>query len=609
MLKFNLKKFAVVTVVAMAVGHTMVLASEDHTQTQSGEATKPKAEFNPGVRQENDFSKYDTLRERLEHLSKIAPKEKKNPEVIHTEGQPAIVRITPSQAQFAEGAEILKRVKWYRERMKESCENSDKSSKMLGEFIDECLINGLVFDSVKLDADQSNKDQKTFELDARKIHACKTELNGYFAAKKSKVGDSEWKKFAIDQEINEKLTKFFNWYGASAEGIIENSKEQAAHEPSELIKEVGMISAKNLCFIEEAKSHPSPVQKPKYEPKKEEPKKEEPKKQAVQGPGEPSKQFTPPQVQNPTPQAPPPQQPAYQPPQQGYQGGKYDPSGLGYGGKYDPRDRKGYDYDNFRNYGDKDYGSAPMYIPQLNNRGNNYIPPSNNSLPPRQALPPPAGGGVAPIAAAPLLGRGFSLGLGFSNAYGYPYGMMPYGPLYGGYGGGYYPGYGGGFGYGGGVPIVPISSVTPITSTCGGGLMGNSCGSTIGMCGGGPLTGVSLISSPINACGNNMLYNPMNQFPGRVDLTRFPGGINNYLYSPISNYGGFNPYRIFAPRLPGSNFGNNLQTVPPVNGGITTPTIPSTTPTIPLPGSNPGYNPVTISNPSTPIRITLPRTP
>ena len=156
MLKFNLKKFAVVTVVAMAVGHTMVLAADDHTQTQSGGADKPKAEFSPGVRQEttpnvqqdkspvvhqeNHFSKYDTLRERLEHLSKIAHKEKKNPEVIHTEGQPAIVRITPSQAQFAEGAEILKRVKWYRERMAESCESSDKSSKMLGEFIDECLV-------------------------------------------------------------------------------------------------------------------------------------------------------------------------------------------------------------------------------------------------------------------------------------------------------------------------------------------------------------------------------------------------------------------------------------------------------------------------------------
>lgn len=596
MLKFNLKKYAVVTVVAMTVAHGSVFSADDHDKSQGGGADKPKAEFSPGVRQENSFSKYDTLRERLEYLSKIAPKEKKNPEVIHTEGQPAIVRITPAQAQFAEGAEILKRVKWYRERMAESCESSDKSSKMLGEFIDECLINGLVFDSVKVDAEQTNKDQTTFELDARKIHTCKAELNSYFAAKKSRIGDAEWKKYAIDQEINDKLSKFFNWYGASAPGIIENSKEQAASEPSDLIKEVGLVSVKNLCLVEEAKQKLNPVQKSKYEPKK-----EEPKKQAVnQGPGEPSKQFTPPQVQNPAPQAPQPQQPQapiYQPPQ----GGKYDPAGLGNGGKYDPRDRRKYDYDNFRDYGDKDYGSAPLYIPQMNPKGN-YIPPSNNSLPPRQALPPPAAvGGPAPIAAAPFLGRGFSLGLGFSNAYGYPYGMMPYGPLYGGYGGGYFPGYGGGFGYGGGVPIVPISSTTPISSTCGG-LLGGSCGSMIGMCGGG-LTG-GLITSPINSCGNNMILNPINQLPGRGTLIRFPG--NPGMYNPIFNYGGFDPNRIYFPRLPGSNPNEPLQPVPPINGPFVPPV---TTPNVTLPVVNPIYNPGSGTVPNAPIRITLPRTP
>ncbi len=600
MLKFNLKKYAVVTVVAMTVAQSGVFSADEHIKAPTENTDKPKTEFTPAVRQENSFSKYDTLRERLEHLSKIAPKEKKNPELLKIEGQPDVVRITPAQAQFAEGAEILKRVKWYRERMAESCEQSDNSSKMLGQFIDECLINGLVFDTVKVDQEQTNKDQTTFELDAQKIHACKTELNAYYAAKKSKVGESEWKKFAIDQEINDKLTKFFNWYGASAEGISSGSKEQAASEPSDLIKEVGNISTKNLCLIEEVKAVSTPLQKPKYEPKK-----EEPKKQAVnQGPGEPSKQFTPPQVQNPAPQAPQPQPPVYQPPQQQpYQGGKYDPSGLGNGGKYDPRDRRRYDYDNFRDYGDKDYGSAPMYIPQMNPKGN-YIPPSNNSLPPRQALPPPAAvGGPAPIAAAPFLGRGFSLGLGFSNAYGYPYGMMPYGPLYGGYGGGFYPGYGGGFGYGGGVPIVPISSSTPITSTCGG-LISGTCGSSIGLCGTSPVMG-GMMTSPINSCVNNMLYNPINQIPGRGTLIRFPGNPN--MYNPIFNYGGFDPNRIWLPRLPETNPGNPLQTIPPINGPFAPPvTTPS--PTIPTP-VGPIYNPGTNPVPNTPIRITLPRTP
>ena len=609
MLKHSLKKFVVVTVVAMAVGQSLTFA--DDTHEKSGEKTpietrekspvenrdKAPADTNVINHQVNPFSQYDALRERIEALSKIAPKEKKAPELVH--GEPVKVRITPSHQQFSEGAEIVKRVKWYRERMAESCESSDKSSKMLGEFIDNCLT-GLVFDSIKADPEQQNlsaqHEKTTFELDAHKIRECRNDLNAYFEAKKHKLGDAEWKKHSIDVEINEKLTKFYNWYGAAVEGFKDPVKEQ-----SDMIKEIGMVNAKNLCLIEEVKKPTAIQEVPKDKPKQATP---TPQKQ-TQPPAQPSQDFKPPQVQN-QPQQPPaqqPQNPGYQPPQNP----SYQPPQLNNGGKY----KKPYDYENFKNYGDKDY-SSPMYIPQMNYpKGSNYIPPSNNSLPPRQALPPPAAGGGAPIGGVPLLGRGFSLGLGFSNAYGYPYGMMPYGGYggypgygYGGYPGYGYGGYGPGIGIGGGIVPVGGAIITPI-STCGGltGGCGGGCGggllNPVSSCGGG--CGGGLIN-PISSCGGNgMLYNPMNMYPGRLGMPRMPYSPWN-TYNPMYNYGGMDPYRFWNPRNTGTT---PMQTVTPIN--TTTPITTPITGTNPV-TSNPVYTPVTNPIQSNPIRVTLPRT-
>lgn len=630
MLKHSLKRFVVVSVVAMALGQSFTFADDSHeksgekTPTETREKSpvenrdkapidtreKAPADTNVISHQVNPFSQYDALRERIEALSKIAPKEKKAPELIH--GEPVKVRITPSHQQFSEGAEIVKRVKWYRERMAESCESSDKSAKMLGEFIDNCLT-GLVFDSIKVDPEHPNQsaqhEKTTFELDAHKIRECRNDLNAYFEAKKHKLGDAEWKKHSIDVEINEKLTKFYNWYGAAVEGFKDPVKEQ-----SDMIKEIGMVNAKNLCLIEEVKKPTAIQEVPKEKPKQATPT-PQPQK-PYQGPAQPSQDFKPPQVQNqPQPPAQQPQNPGYQPPQGGYNGPKYDPSGLGNGGKY----KKPYDYENFKNYGDKNY-TAPMYIPQMNYpKGSNYIPPSNNALPPRQASGGPIGGGAAPIGGVPLLGgRGFSLGLGFSNAYGYPYGMgmMPYGG-YGGYGypgigyGGYMPGIGGigigGIGIGpgiipgGGAIITPITPCGGLIGGCGGGCGGgllnpiSSCG---GGCGGG-------LMNPLMPCGGNgMLYNPMNMYPGRMGMPRMPYGFGN-TYNPMYNYGGMDPYRFWNPR----NTGNNLQTVTPVNTTtpITTPVTNPITVTTPV-TTSPVYTPVTNPIQSNPIRITLPRT-
>ncbi len=599
-------KMVVLLVVASLVNPSHLLADEkkDHDEKKSETQT---TESGGGNRQVNPFSKYDTLKERLEALSKKAPTQVTQPKLV--EGKENLVKITPSRQQFSDGAETLKRVKWYRERMAESCKDSDKSSELLGQFMDGCLTD-FIFNIVKSDAEsnEAQNSQTTFELDAKRVRECRDEMNSYFDAKKTKVGTTEWSKFAVDQEIKEKLEKFFNWYGASAQGI----KVDENKPPSKMIEELKKEQASNLCFIENEKAkQDNKVKLPEVDPKKLAG--PNPGQKPYQGPGQPSQDFKPPQVQTPGVQTPPPQTPAYQPPQGGYQppqggyqGGNYDPSGIGYRGKYDPRDRRRYDYDNFRDYGGRD-NDPSLYVPLMNYpKGSNYIPPSNNNFPARSAPPPPVSG-PAPIAPAPFLGRGLNFGFGYSNYSGYPYGGY-FPPMYGGYGGGYgaVP-YGGvGIGIGGGyVPVTPIvEPITPcggmiggcgggIMSGCGGGLM-TPCG---GVCGGG-------LINPLMPCGNNLLFSPIGQFPNRNMLPRVPG--TQYPWNPYYNYGQMPPNRFNIPRNPGSPW------QPVIPGNPTVPGTPGNPGTPGTPG-NPG-NPVTpIYTPGTnpigtnPIRITIPR--
>ena len=605
MLKYQFKKFTVLMAAASLMGQVSLGADGEKKHfdppTVQGESAgkeqtpRPSTEQTP--RPTNDFSRYDALKEKLEHLSKMAPDHAETPMLV--QGEENLVRIHPSKQQFADGSKTIERVKWYREQMKQTCEASDASAKLLGEFIDGCLTD-FIFNVVKTDTEFKDK-KPTFDLDAKKVRACRDDMNAYFEAKKKKVGEKEWKKYAIDQEIAEKLTKFYNWYGAAAEGIVMSEKE-----PVPMIEAIKDTTSGNLCLIEAEKAkQDNKIKEP--EPKKAVPNQDQ---KPYQGPAQPSQDFKPPQVQNPAPQQPPQQQPpAYHPPQ----AGNYDPTGIGYKGNYDPRDRRKYNYDNFRDYGGKDYDTG-MYLPLLANypKGNNYIPPSgNNSLPPRTAVAPPPVGGAAPIG-APFLGRGFSLGLGFSNAYGYPYGGYFPPPLYGGGYGGGYPGYGGiGGGY---IPVAPIAPIMPIEpiSPCGGliGGCGMGCGTGLitpcgGTCGG--------LINPMMPCGNNMLFNPMTQIPGRMVLPRGP---INYPFSPYYNYGGMNPNRYTNPRIPGSP----LQPVTPGTPGGTTPTNPTipttptnpttqiTLPTIPTGPVSPIYSPINNPIGTSPIRITLPRT-
>jgi len=575
MLKPPFKKLATVFV-AVSLFSQVSMSDEQHANNGS----------NP-VRSENRFSKYDALRDRLEALSKRASATATEPVLVMGTDN---VRIQPTRQQFSDGAETIKRVKWYRERMAESCEQSDRSSKLLGEFIDGCLTRD-IFEKVK--AEGNSEDTKlTFELEAKKMRACRDDITRYFEAKKQNVGELEWRKYVFDQEIMDKLTKFFNWYGASV-----NIGDSSTAPISSMLKSLKEVNVNNLCLVEsESAKEAKKVKLPEGDPRK----------QAVpgQGPGQPSQEFKPPQVQNPTPQISPaqPQTPAYQPPQGGYQGGNYDPSGIGYRGKYDPRDRGRYNYDNFRDYGDKDYDS-PSYIPMLAYpKGGNYTPPSGNHSFPYRPTPPPAQNfNSPPPIASPFFGRGFNLGFGFSSASGFPFGGM-YPPLYGGGFGGY-GGYGGGLplygGIGGGyvstVPITPI--VEPISP----------CGGLIGGCGGG--CGMGFINpnpcnqvcggliNPIMPCVNNPFINPIGQIPGRIDIPRGPGW--NYPWNPFYNYGPMNPIRYTNPRIPGSPW----QPINPINpvGPVPNPGIPGN----PITPINPITNPVN----QPPIRITLPRTP
>jgi hypothetical protein len=579
MLKSPFKKIATVFVVVSLF--SQVSNAENQNHSNNGSETSSENQSTP-ARQENRFSKYDALRERLEALSKKASTTVTEPVLV--EGQNNVVRIQPTQQQFSDGAETIKRVKWYRERMAESCEQSDRSAKLLGEFIDGCLTEA-IFEKVK--ATGSSEGRPTFDLDAKKMRTCRDDINRYFEAKKQKVGDSEWRKHGFDQEMMDRLTKFFNWYGASVEGV-----EMGEVVESPMVTALKNITANNLCLAEREKT----VKLPEVDLIR----------QAVPGqrPGQPSQEFTPPQVQTPTPQVSQPQvqSPAYQPPQGGYQGGNYDPSGIGYQGKYDPRDRGRYDYDNFRDYGDKNY-DFPSYLPFMNySKGSNYIPPSGNHSFPYRPAPQPAQNFSNPVPIAPAsYGRGFNFGFGFNNAYG---GMYP--PLYGGgYGG--YGGYMGGSSFSGGISggYVSTVSITPTVEPI------SPCGGLIGGCGGAGGCGFGLINSapcnqfcggiinPLKPCGNNPFINPIGQIPGRIVMPRGPG--SNYPWNPFYNYGPMNPFRYTDPRIPGSP----LQPITPITPiGPITPITPPITPPIIPPITNPITNPVN----QPPIRITLPRT-
>lgn len=592
MLKF--KSLAISAIVVFSWAQTQCFAVEGDS-SHAKEKETPAAESSSG-RQENAFSKYDALKERIESLASKASSEAAKPELLEAvEGQSRKVKIMPSKQQFSDGAKTIERVKWYREQIASSCEASDKSSKLLGEFIDRCLIGPVIFDSIQAKSGQA--ETTTFELDAKEVRFCRDDLNAYFKAKKERVGEENWKKYIYDQEINEKLTKFYNWYGASVEGLA----SEASTEPSPMVKEVSMVeNIQNLCLVENRKPIAQGAETNRTPPP----------------PAQPSQQFGPPQVQNPATQVP--QQPQNGQPQgnpsypqlqpnggynAGNYGANYNPSnckngqGIGYRCDYDPVDYSPrYERDSFGSY-------LPLMSYPKGNGGGGYVPsPSSPAyFPQRQAPPPPP---VQSGFAAPFLGRGLSLGFGFSQ--GYPYGgypMMPYGPMMGGYGGGIgYSPIGIGGGYVSTMPAIIEPPLTPCSSGlmgscggCGGGLM-TSCG---GGCGGGLIT-------PINQCfGNNPINPLMNTFmnpfgmnPNRMVNPRMP-------YNPWNPYGPvinpyystnpYNPWRVTIPRVPGTPY----QPVAPVNPGG--------------PG-NPGYpgNPLvnTVNNPvsNNPVRVVVPRT-
>ena len=553
MFKNNSKNLIISGLFAITLGNNFVLGDE-HTDRTASDATTS--------RKENSFPEYDVLIKRFEELALVASEETVTPEL-----KDKLITVSPSKQQLTEGAEILKRIKWYREQIAATCETSDTSSKLLGEFIDSCISKGVISSAV-------TEDSKALSINAAKIAECKSEINSYFKEKNKIATDVSGKSFPIDSEINSKLSKLFDFFGSSIEGLKFEMEELSTR----MMTEVKKMSHANLCLVEEPKVVVPIITKP-VPPKTAVP------TQATQAaqPAQPTQQ---PQVQNPG---------GYQAPPAGYNGGTYNP-GAG---------KRPYVKDNFKDYGDNN--NTPLYIPNMNYpKGSNYQP-SNNNFP--QANPPQrrgrncGGGGCGGISQAPIIQRGgfpggFGLGLGFSN-YSYNGGGYPMG--YGGYGG--MPGYGGGgIGPGYVTPYYPmgISPCPQLINPCGGG-----CNGGCGGCG----TGMGGLITPCG--GNNMGFNPFNQFPGRGFFPRVPPFVGpgfNPFFNPINNI----PGRIFLPRGPGSpwtpqNPTGPTQPVIPGQPGIPgIPGIPEQPGTPGQPGA-PNYNPNTNTVPTAPIRITLPR--
>lgn len=367
------------------------------------------------------FSGYDTLMTKLSEWVKSA-------DGVRIERlEEGTFHLQSSKEDLEKSLSLLKRIKWYREKIADNCESADASAKQLGESIDACIASGFFSDAAG-DAKQVNgRFEMQYSLAA--IQECKKTLSEYFQEKRKIVG-TEKTKFSTDWEMEAKFGEFFDLFGTKNDAFKSTKKE------NKLVDALKKMTPANLCQVEVAAAKPVVPSQPSSEDKGQKPNEDL------------SRSSTPPKAAKSEPENKKPDAPksdsalqsnqraatqtatgkgAYQSPQAGYQapqGGYKIPDG-GYqapqgGYKYNANDYQFdqgkyaynpnlYKYDNLGAYdGGGQYNAIP-YFPKKNYDNNNphytpsqpqYFPPPPPSVrntpppiiqpPPVQPPPPPA---------------------------------------------------------------------------------------------------------------------------------------------------------------------------------------------------------------------------
>lgn len=199
-----------------------------------------------GARETRRFSEYDTVATKFTNWFSTTTLELPK---IKLDGETLVVE--PSKSVFEKSAAILKRIKWYRERIADTCDAIDPSAQLLGEAIDTCFAPGLLSESVK----NAKKTDSSWEhkFDYKKLYTCKNEIRAYFKAKQDVVGTENRSKFNIDWELDLKFTELFDlWIGRT-----EAPKLEA--KAIKMVDELQKVSPLNRCQIEEGakKAQPS----------------------------------------------------------------------------------------------------------------------------------------------------------------------------------------------------------------------------------------------------------------------------------------------------------------------------------------------------------------
>lgn len=216
-------------------------------------------------RETNTFADYDTLAIRLETWgNQITSGDR----VENNDSERKVFTIQLSKSESEEAANLLRRIKWYRNAIV-ACENADASSKKLGTVLDECIAPGNLSRSSERAVQKDSRWEMS--LGSAELISCQTRLADFYREKLSRSEDAS--KFMVDREISEKLNSLFRLFtprGAEVrapEGLSQDLKNSLLSVSRENRCEVGVTRPQDLSSGErEALPRPPPAVAPIQNP-------------------------------------------------------------------------------------------------------------------------------------------------------------------------------------------------------------------------------------------------------------------------------------------------------------------------------------------------------
>lgn len=188
------------------------------------------------ARTTNKFPAYDAFVNKLSELVKSSGSSNKAERV---EG--GTIHVLPAKEDLEKGITLLKRIKWYREKISEACENTDASAKLLGQTLDSCVASGVLADAASKATLVRDKFEFSFNLSS--IQECRKTFIEYFQ-EKAKITEKNRSPFEVDKEMENKIVDFFDIFGGSRAPADKPAKE------NKLVEEMKKVNRANLCQVD-----------------------------------------------------------------------------------------------------------------------------------------------------------------------------------------------------------------------------------------------------------------------------------------------------------------------------------------------------------------------